>query len=182
MGAASGYDSWAGETDLIGRLNQPIRPTSLPFCMVFVSGDKLHRRCAPLFLRQDQDFLWGQDLKVELKRINAHLSEFSTEVKEKDIMAFAHHPPGDDSTLMGRLRDRHLRWHDVNSKDRVTKPVKNTRLTEEVKKITSAQSLEPSEIDFDPQHADSMIIQRRVSKRKGNWWQLPKDLEDPDDD
>jgi hypothetical protein len=29
----------------------------LPFAMVFVSGDKLHRRTAPLFLRPDQSFL-----------------------------------------------------------------------------------------------------------------------------
>ena len=35
----------------------------LPFCQVFISGDRLHRRCAPLFVRDDQEFVWGPDLK-----------------------------------------------------------------------------------------------------------------------
>jgi hypothetical protein len=37
----------------------------LPFCSVFVSNDKLHRLCAPLFLRPDQTFVWGEDLKAD---------------------------------------------------------------------------------------------------------------------
>jgi hypothetical protein len=41
----------------------------LPFCEVFVSGDKLHRRCAPLFLREPQQFVWAHDLRPHL----AHL-------------------------------------------------------------------------------------------------------------
>ena len=31
----------------------------LPFCMMFVSNDLLHQRCAPLFLRLDQEFVLG---------------------------------------------------------------------------------------------------------------------------
>jgi hypothetical protein len=33
----------------------------LPFCTLFVSSDKLHRRSAHLFMRQDQEFVWGID-------------------------------------------------------------------------------------------------------------------------
>ena len=39
----------------------------LPFSMVFVSSDDLHRRTAPLFMRPDQAFVWGIDLKPALK-------------------------------------------------------------------------------------------------------------------
>ncbi|MCK4825385.1 hypothetical protein KA005_57085, partial [bacterium] len=35
----------------------------LPFCMIFVSSDHIHRRCARLFMRDDQEFIWGPDLK-----------------------------------------------------------------------------------------------------------------------
>ena len=35
----------------------------LPFCKLFVSSDRLHKRCAPHFLRKDQQFIWGPDLK-----------------------------------------------------------------------------------------------------------------------
>jgi len=38
--------------------------------MVFVSSDDLHRRTAPLFMRPDQAFVWGIDLKQALKAIN----------------------------------------------------------------------------------------------------------------
>jgi hypothetical protein len=38
----------------------------LPFCHVFASFDRLHRLLAPLFLRPDQRFLSGDDLKREL--------------------------------------------------------------------------------------------------------------------
>ena len=39
----------------------------LPFCMVFVSNDKLHKRVVPLFLRDDQSFIVGDDLKADLR-------------------------------------------------------------------------------------------------------------------
>ena len=41
-----------------------------PFSDIFVSNDKLHRACARLFLRQDQLFVWGEDLKADLKALD----------------------------------------------------------------------------------------------------------------
>lgn len=40
----------------------------LPFCRIFVSGDNIHRKLAPLFLREDQKFVWAEDLKKTLPR------------------------------------------------------------------------------------------------------------------
>ena len=40
----------------------------LPFSQVFVSTDNLHRRAAAFFLRTDQSFIWGPDLKAHLKK------------------------------------------------------------------------------------------------------------------
>src|SRR5262249_44373543 len=62
----------------------------LPFSMVFVSSDDLHRKCAPLFMRADQDFVWGIDLKSALKAVNEHFSELPEAEREKGIRAFAH--------------------------------------------------------------------------------------------
>jgi hypothetical protein len=69
----------------------------LPFCSVFVSTDKLHRLCAPLFLRPGQSFVWGPDLKTDLAAINAHYSTFPDEVKNTGIFKFS-------KTLPMRLR------------------------------------------------------------------------------
>jgi hypothetical protein len=39
----------------------------VPFCEVFASFDSLHRRVAPLLMREDQQFLWGTDFKKTLR-------------------------------------------------------------------------------------------------------------------
>lgn len=155
----------------------------LPLCMVFISWDGLHQRCAPLFLREDQDFIWGPDLKSELQRLDCHFAALPETTKEKGIMAFAHYPPGNDASLIVRLWDRHLpRWRQVLRKEEVTEPAKNEKLAAEIKNMTKGRPLAPDEIDFDPHDTDSLAIQRFLSKRRGNWWQLPKDLEVTDDE
>ena len=47
----------------------------LPFCHVFVSNDKLHKRVVPLFLREDQSFIVGEDLKADLQSLDTHFSQ-----------------------------------------------------------------------------------------------------------
>lgn len=61
----------------------------LPFSMVFVSSDDLHRRTAPLFMRPDQAFVWGIDLKPALRTINEHFLQLPEQEREKGISAFA---------------------------------------------------------------------------------------------
>ena len=55
----------------------------LPFCTLFVSGDKLHRKCAPVFLRSDQEFVWGFHLKAELARLNGEFAKLPEAEKER---------------------------------------------------------------------------------------------------
>ena len=79
----------------------------LPFSMVFVSSDDLHRRTAPLFMRPEQAFAWGIDLKVALKSINEHFLQLSEDERDKGISAFAHSPPA--GNLVADLWDRFMR-------------------------------------------------------------------------
>jgi hypothetical protein len=39
--------------------------------MIFTSGDRLHENISPLFLREDQEFLWAPKLKEDLGRLDA---------------------------------------------------------------------------------------------------------------
>ena len=80
----------------------------LPFCHCFTSTDKLHRRCAPLFLRKDQEFIWGGDLKKDLRRLNDHYAQLPEETREAGILHFASRPDGTPSDLVIQLWDRHL--------------------------------------------------------------------------
>jgi hypothetical protein len=78
----------------------------LPFCQVFISGDRLHRRCAPLFMREDQEFVWGLDLKADLGRMNAHYLALPESERARGVMKFAKGPPKTGDFLTARIYDR----------------------------------------------------------------------------
>ena len=154
----------------------------LPFCMVFISSDRLHRRCAPLFLRKDQDFGWGEDLKRDLADLNQHYQQLPSEEKEAGLSACARYPVPDTNSLLNSLWDRHIpNWRE-KAVEPYVKPPPNPELVQEYTKFVKSHALSPRDIDFDPMDSNAMAIERRVSKRKGSWWQLPKDLEIQEDD
>ncbi len=155
----------------------------LPFCMIFVSSDKLHQRCAPLFMRKDQEFVWGLDLKADLKQLNEYYSTFPDAEKEAGITRFASTPPQEDGCLVGKLWDRHLgSWRNKKSDSPRMDPEKEKKLVERLKKETESRRLSPHEVDFDADSADFMTIMHKVRKKKGSWWQLPKDLKVSDEE
>lgn len=150
----------------------------LPFSMVFVSNDNLHRRCAPLFLRQDQEFVWGSDLKGTLARLEEHYRSLPEPIKDKGIYSFAAYPPDDDSSLIVQLWDRHLvpAWREHRKAESQPKKELGPEFIDEMKQLIDAPTL-PAAQDFDSDSADAMIVTRRVHKKKGDWYQLPKDFE-----
>jgi len=150
----------------------------LPFCMMFVSTDKLHRKCAPLFLRSDQDFVWGEDLKESLNDLNACYLGLPDQEKEKGIMSFAYGPPQHIDSLVVTLWDKHLpAWRGLKESKPPTDTANSKALVEYLTKFSEAPALAPDEVDFDPRDPDSLSLQRFVQKRRGSWWQLPKNLE-----
>jgi hypothetical protein len=85
----------------------------LPFCMIFASNDNLHERTAKCFLRDDQLYLTGVDLKADLANLDDHYSQLPDNIKERGIMSFATRPPH-DGFLTTRLWDRFMApdWRD----------------------------------------------------------------------
>lgn len=149
----------------------------VPFCMVFVSSDSLHRKTAPLFMREDQEFVWGPDLKADLKKLNDYYSALPDETKKRGVMSFAGSPPKEGDFLAAALWDRHLpRWRDRPDEAPSMSPEARAKLVEELTQVTKGRELAMGEIDFDPRDPDALAIQRMVRKRKGTWWQLPSDL------
>ena len=74
----------------------------LPFAMIFASNDNLHRRTVPLFLRSDQLFIAGDDLKRDLQALDAYYSALPAEHLEQGLFRFAE-PPDDDRFLTTRI-------------------------------------------------------------------------------
>lgn len=155
----------------------------LPFCMLFISSDKLHRRCVPIFLRANQEFVWGENLKADLNQLNEHYLELPECEKEKGIMRFASKPPETGEYLVSKLWDRHFGpWRGKSQESQDRDPEKDKEIVERLNKFSKAPTLPPEEVDFDPDDGDMLSIHRCVRKRKGSWYQLPKDLKISDDD
>jgi len=150
----------------------------LPFSMAFVSSDKLHRRCAPLFLRSNQQFIWGPELKEGLDKINKHYLSLPANEKEKGVILFAGNPPKDGDFLISEIWDRHFpNWRERKEVDLSDKKIKHKELAAYINKFTKAPTLSPEEIDFDKSSTDSISMKSMVRKKKGSWFQVPKGLE-----
>ena len=150
---------------------------SLPFYHAFISSDRLHRRCVPLFLRQDQSFVWGLDLKSDLRALNEHYSALPESERQHGIMKFAGRPA--TSGVTAELWDRHLRPGfrrgapaDQPPRDRAAE----RELVAYINRFAGAPEATPEDVGLDIEEMDAICIQRRVHKKKGSWWQLPHDL------
>jgi hypothetical protein len=55
-------------------------------------------------------------------------------------------------------------------------PEKDKEPVERLTKFSKAPTLRPEEVDFDPEDAEMLSIQRLVRRQKGSWWQVPKNL------
>jgi hypothetical protein len=151
----------------------------LPFCQVFVSGDRLHRRCVPLFTRDDQEFVWAPDLKADLKRMNAHYLGLPESERERGIMTFAKGPPKTGDFLTTRVYDRfgdHWRREpdEIKIRDREIEKA----LVDELIAFTESTETIPVTDDLDDPSLNARSLARQVHKRKGSWWQLPSDYPD----
>jgi hypothetical protein len=150
----------------------------LPFSMVFVSSDDLHRRTAPLFMRPDQTFAWGVDLKQALKSVNGHFLQLPEEERNKGITKFAHRPPA--GNLVAELWDRFM-GTDYRRGKQNRSPEQEAQLVKRLKEFSKQPTLSPGDIRTQ-KDAEMISIERKVRKRRGSWWQLPKDFKDQPDE
>ena len=147
----------------------------LPFCMMFTSNDKLHAKTVPLFLRPNQRFVLGADLKADLKQLDEYFSAQPQEVLDRGVMHFE--PPDDETYLMARLWKQFLPgWRPGRGpKDVRMSPKREKELVAELKGLieTPASPRDPSK---DPNDADFIALQRMVSVKIGKWRILAEDV------
>lgn len=150
----------------------------LPFCHVFVSGDKLHRRCAPVFLRKEQDFVWAPELKGDLARINHELMATTESQREAGLHKLAPRPPGDPSNLVVSLWQKHVPGSGREDVDRLPmSPEAERKLVEHLNSFAKAPT-DPDVAGVPSDELQSVSIERLVPARKGSWWLIPKHVAD----
>lgn len=79
----------------------------LPFTQVFISSDNLHARMTPYFLEEGQRFVWGPDLKEDLKRL-VNVFKAHPEIERVGLIKIASSPPKGDKGLIAQLYDSFL--------------------------------------------------------------------------
>ncbi|MBX8620481.1 hypothetical protein K4754_00425 [Pseudomonas glycinae] len=151
----------------------------LPFCTLFVSSDKLHRQCAPLLMRTNQEFVWGMDLKADLSNINIYFSGLPEEVKQQGIYKFANRLPPESQGLIRKLFERHtpnlLKTPETVDPEKIDKNV-HKKLLDEMKLWESA----PMMVAGDQASAgelETMIIKRAISRSRGTWVQIGPEID-----
>lgn len=154
----------------------------LPFCMTFVSSDKLHSRCAPLFLRSDQSYVWGPQLKEALADTDSHFKGLPEEAKAAGILSFADRPPDVGSNLLVQIWDRHLvsNWRDLHDRPPPIGDADAAKIRQQITEIADAAARPDAGGTKVPTNPDTLIFKRRVHGMKGSWYQMPKHLRDRD--
>jgi hypothetical protein len=149
----------------------------LPFCMVFVSTDNLHKRTVPLFLQNGQRFVSGEELKADLANLDKYYSRLPAEVKEEGIMRFASDPPRGGEFLTTQLWDTFLPSWRRNAEEREPRSKEtDSRLVDYITRLTEAPTVEQ---DTKRQNAEYgfMTLKHSVPLRMGKWRILPPEVE-----
>lgn len=147
----------------------------LPFCMVFLSTDRLHRTCAPLFMRQDQQFLWGTDVKADLQANHVALMQLPEDDRKKGLIAL--NTPPKPGGLIADVYSRHFKPR-TPLPPRAVEPdgPSQHELEARIKRLREAANEQGiAEPNFMPNDAQAIAIERLVQKKRGSWYQVPHD-------
>lgn len=142
----------------------------LPFCMVFASGDKLHARLVPHIKRDNQEFVWGPDLRAALRELHAYYVARHVELGATGPEAFPHAPPTDVDNLVTRLWDQHLSgWRDRHQTKAGDAPDAGPDFIARMQ--GAGEELPESEWPAQP---DFFVTKKRVPPQRGRWRITPE--------
>jgi hypothetical protein len=152
----------------------------LPFCTLFVSSDKLHRQCAPLFMRTKQEFVWGLDLKADLSNLNIYFSGLPEELKQQGIYKFANRLPAESKGLIRKLFERHtpnlLKTPEAVEQEKIDKNA-HKKLLDDMQLWESAPTMATADQESTGE-LETIIIKRAISRNRGSWVQIGPEIVD----
>lgn len=149
----------------------------LPFCHIFVSTDRLHRGCAPQFTRENQRFVWGQDLKNDLAAINAYYTALGESERAGGIYRFANSLPEINLPTIRPLFELFT--------PSLLRASENTSLPTNLhnRHIAEIEAIRTAPPASDPQpleDLDELVIERMLDRRRGSWIIVPPEVPDSD--
>ena len=85
----------------------------LPFCRVFASNDRLHKRTVPLFITGKKIFVPGEKLKADMAALASHYEAMPEEVTRTGTLNYARYPPREGGFLTSQIYDHvHPNWRE----------------------------------------------------------------------
>jgi hypothetical protein len=137
----------------------------LPFCMVFASGDKLHARLVPHLKRENQEFVWGPDLRAALRELHAYYVTRRVEIGAAGPEALPFVPPTDVDNLVTRLWDQFLAgWRERAQR-------KSDHVAQEGPDVVMRTRGDGEELPENewPAQPDFLVVKKRVPPQRGHW-------------
>ena len=107
----------------------------LPFCRIFSSTDKFLRDFGPCFLDNNQDFIWGNELKDDMQRISQHWDSLTDEQKSKYRSEYGSFPFQLDDSITYKLWMKH--WGPPKKKTPLT-PEREKEIMKKIKPFLDA--------------------------------------------
>lgn len=155
----------------------------LPFTNLFVSGDRLHRTTAELFLGEDQRFIWGPDLKQDLAALNWHFLALPEEERKKGLFLLADRPPADSEGVCAFLWDRYRPgWREPKPPMPQLTPAQHEQIigsSNSFRAAAARPSRMPSGFRMPPDgEFDSLLIERHIPQARGSWRMFSREVED----
>lgn len=149
----------------------------LPFCTVFTSRDNFHVQAAPLFMHQAQQFIHGDDLKADLKKLNEHYLQLPHEVLEQGLYTFAQFPPDDSTYLTTRLWDAYLpKWRREPSNKVDVPPKIQEALKELIDKYRNKSTSVLNSGDVTLDQLDFVEVTKKVMPAKGSYLRFSREV------
>lgn len=148
----------------------------LPFSTLFVSEDRLHRRIAPLFMRQNQYMVQGSELKEDLVKLDKHFSALPEEELKQGMFKVASRPPDDDAYLTTRL------WRQcglsTEPKPPFVKHESHEKIASQIKEVVALSKQPPSHSFSRSQlkDPDQQMIRRMIPREWGKWVIIPPEV------
>lgn len=148
----------------------------LPFCMVFTSGDRLHRQLTPLVADLGQAFLWAPDLKADLAQLVAYCDEHADELRTKGLISFLSTPPAGIENRITALWDQFLpSWRKPDDTPPSSPPPPEDKLMQRIKHMTeSNDTLEDGDWTEEP---DFVVMQSTIPVEVGGIRLVPEGIE-----
>jgi hypothetical protein len=141
--------------------------------MIFTSNDKLHAKTAPLFMRPDQVFVPGTELKADLQRLDEYFSAQPQEVLDRGVMFFD--PPFEGDYLATKLWKQFLpgwRKRGAQSDVKVDRAAEKKLIAE----FREASEAPAAAAPVDPESANFIMIKRSVPVKLGKWRIIAQDV------